>query len=220
MGTAVRVSLVEDELMLRRMLEQLLHSRPGVALVHSVGGFQEARLVMTPGSTDVAIVDVQLGDGDGVALGARLQRADPDVGVLLLSCHDAMPAFLLAQETATKPWSYLSKRSSFAITTLTRAIAAAAAGEQVVDPYLVERSSARSDTQVSRLSPAQFRVLALVSQGRTNDWIAGELGIAVRSVENHLLAVYRILGLDSDGHNRRVLATLAFLQQTSRYPAT
>ncbi len=216
MRSTIRVSLVEDELMFRRMLEQLLHGRPGLSLAHSVGGAQEAALVITPGSTDVVVVDVALEDGDGVALAARLQRSDPDLGVLLLSAQDSLSAFMLAQDSAPKPWSYLSKRSSFAITTLVRAITAADRGEQVIDPYLVGRSAARSDSRVSRLTPAQFRVLSLVAQGLTNEAIAEELGVVVRSVENHLLVIYRVLGLVVDGRNRRVLATLAFLRQTSR----
>ncbi|HEY0186447.1 MAG TPA: response regulator transcription factor [Cellulomonas sp.] len=219
MTPITRVGLVEDELLLRRMLEQLLHGREGLTLVHSVGGFQEAKLAITPRSTDVAVVDVNLEDGDGVQLGIYLQRVDPEIGILLLSSEDAMASFMAAQDEASKPWSYLSKRSSFATTTLVRAIHGAAHGEQVIDPYLVDRSTPRTGSELSRLSPAQLRVLTLVAQGYSNDAIAQELHLAVRSVENHLLAIYRVLGVRADGRNPRVAATLRFLGQTSRQPA-
>lgn len=212
----VRVALVEDEALFRSMLEPVLGRQNGLTLVHSLGGFQEAQLVIRPGSTDVAVVDVRLGDGDGIELASLLQRRDPRIGILLLSCQDVLGAFLEAQESATRPWSYLSKRSSFATTTLVQSIIATSRGEQVIDPSVVNRSEPRVRSHVSRLSPAQFRVLALVAQGLTNEVIATETGIAVRSVENHLLAAYRTLGLRRDGRNRRVLATLAFLEQTSR----
>jgi DNA-binding NarL/FixJ family response regulator len=210
------VSLIEDELLMRRMLEQLIVSRPELALTHSVGGFQEAALVISPGSTDVVLVDVNLGDGDGITLASRLQRRDPHLSVLVLSSTDSMGAFMAAQEETPRPWSYLSKRSSFAVTTLVRTISAAAAGRQVIDPSLVDRSRPRADSAVERLSPAQLRVLVRVAKGLSNEAIATELGIAVRSVENHLLAIYRTLDLGGAGRNRRVLATLAFLEQTSR----
>jgi DNA-binding NarL/FixJ family response regulator len=218
MAPITRVSLIEDELLLRRMLEQLLHGREGIQLVHSVGGYQEARLAIGRGTTDVAVVDVRLEDGDGVTLAGELQTMDASIGILLLSSEDVMPAFMSAQEDASKPWSYLSKRSSFATTTLVRAIQGAAHGEQVIDPYLVDRSTPRAGSELARLSPAQLRVLALVAQGYSNDAIAEELHLAVRSVENHLLAVYRILGVRTDGRNPRVAATLRFLGQSSRQP--
>lgn len=216
MAMVTRVSIVEDELLLRRMLEQLLTGRDGLRLVHALGTVQESRLAIAPGSTDVLLVDVNLVDGNGIVLATELQRRDPALGVLVLSGEDAMGMFMAAQARAPKAWSYLSKRSSFATTVLLRAVLAAGRGEQVVDPYLVEQSAPRADSNVAKLSPAQLRVLALVAQGLSNDGIAHRLGVSTRSVENHLLAVYRTLEVPSEGRNRRVAATLAFLRQTSR----
>lgn len=216
MPLVTRVSIVEDELLLRRMLEQLLTGRDGLRLAHSVGTAQEARLAITPGSTDVLLADVNLVDGNGIVLAAELQKADPALGVLVLSSQDAMGMFMGAQAQASKAWSYLSKRSSFATTVLLRAVVAASRGEPVIDPYLVQRSQPRADSDVSRLTPAQLRVLALVAEGLSNESVAQQLDVSVRSVENHLLAVYRTLGIQSEGRNRRVAATLEFLEQTSR----
>ncbi len=213
---AIRVSLVEDELLLRRMLEQLVSGPERLRLVHSLGGAQEARLAIAPASSDVLVVDVNLTDGNGIALAQELQRADPALGVLVLSSHDVMGLFMSAQRRAPKAWSYLSKRSSFTTTVLLRAISGAARGEQVIDPYLVQRSTPRMDSEVSQLSPAQFRVLALVAEGMSNEAIAQQLVITTRSVENHLIGVYRTLGISGQGRNRRVAATLAFIEQTSR----
>jgi DNA-binding NarL/FixJ family response regulator len=215
---ALRVSLVEDELLLRRMLEQLLMSRDGLRLVHSLGTAQEARVAITPGSTDVLMVDVGLTDGNGITLAADLQRVHPALGVLVLSAEDVLGLFTAAQRHATKAWSYLSKRSSFATTVLLRAVVAASRGEQVIDPYLVHDSVPRAGSDLARLSPAQLRVLALVAEGFSNDAVAQHLGITTRSVENHLLAVYKMLGAHAEGRNQRVTATLAFLTQTSRSP--
>ncbi len=216
MDANIRLSLIEDELLVRRLLQQSLQAQQGVRLVHSVESVKEASLVIEPGTTDVAIIDVNLADGDGISLGSWLQSRDPNLGVLLLSGRDSMGAFMLAQRSAAKPWSYLSKRSSFALTTLTRAIKAAADGEQVIDPYLIQNSVPRTHSAVSNLSPTQYRVLSLVAQGLSNEAIGETAGIKVRTVENHLLAIYRQLGMLGDGRNRRVMAVLAFLEQTSR----
>lgn len=215
-GELVRVSIVEDEALVRGLLEESLAAEETVSVVHSVPGAQEAMLVIEPGSTDVAILDVNLPDGNGVALGLQLQRADRELAVVLLSSQDVMGLFESVQDQASRPWSYLSKRSSFARTVLVSTVHAAAAGAVVVDPSLVDRSAPRPGTAVAALTTAQFRVLRLVAEGLSNSAVAERLGIQERSVESHLQAVYRGLGLDDDGANRRVQAVLTFLRQTGR----
>ncbi len=216
MGPSTRVAIVEDESLMRTMLEQTLAREEGVRVVHSAANVQTARLVIAPGTCDVAILDVNLPDGNGVALGLQLQRRDPELAVMLLSSEDVMGLFASVQEQATRPWSYLSKRSSFASDVLTRAVLASADGQVVIDPYLVERSTPRTGSAMASLTRAQFAVLRLVAEGMSNQSAADELGIAERSVESHLQAVYQRLGIDSDGRNRRVAAVLAFLEQTGR----
>ncbi|WP_264032299.1 response regulator transcription factor [Cellulosimicrobium sp. SH8] len=211
-----RVGIVEDESLVRGMLEQTLSAEESLRVVHAVPGVAEARLVFAPGTCDVALLDVNLPDGNGVALGLALQRADPDLAVMLLSGEDVMGLFTSVQDQATRPWSYLSKRSTFARDVLVRAVAATARGEVVLDPYLVRRSTPRAGTSVAGLTPAQFGVLRLVAEGLSNQAAADRLGISERSVESHLKAIYQRLGIDGGDHNRRVAAVLAFLDGTGR----
>ena len=214
--TVTRVGIVEDEALIRGMLVQTIAGAEGLRVVHSVQGASEARLVFAPGSCDVALLDVNLQDGNGVALGLALQRADPRLAVMLLSGEDVMGLFSSVQDQATRPWSYLSKRSTFARDVLLRAVVATAQGQVVVDPYLVQRSTPRTGSAVAALTPAQFGVLRLVTEGLSNLAIADRLGINERSVESHLQAIYRRLEIDGEGRNRRVAAVLAFIEQTGR----
>jgi len=204
----------------RGMLQETLNSQPGIRVVHSVPGATEAGLVFTPGSIDIAILDVHLADGNGVALGTQLQRNDPNLKIMLLSAVDVLGLFETVQREVPTPWSYLSKRSSFARDVLISAVKATAAGEVVIDPYLVQRSEPKAGTAVSQLTNAQFGVLRLVAEGMSNQAVAEQLGLNPRSVESHLKSIYQRLGIDGDGSNRRVAAVLAFLEQTGRtWPA-
>jgi DNA-binding CsgD family transcriptional regulator len=88
--------------------------------------------------------------------------------------------------------------------------------------WLVERSAARLDTPAARaaassrtgLTPAERRVVDLVTSGRTNLEIAEELGVTRRAVEKHLTNSYRKLGISS-----RASLPVA-LQNTERPPAS
>lgn len=80
------------------------------------------------------------------------------------------------------------------------------------------RSGPAVGPDVLSLTRAQLRVLRLVAEGLSNAAIAERLGIQERSVESHLLAIYRHLGLDGKASNRRVGAVLAFLAQSGCPP--
>ncbi|MDR1825196.1 MAG: response regulator transcription factor [Bifidobacteriaceae bacterium] len=212
----IRVGIVEDEELLRSMLVDLVNSHEDMQVVASAGGAAEARDLITPGAVDIVLMDVALGDGNGVALGVSLQRSDPNLIVLLLSSHDVMDLVVSIRSNVPRPWSYLSKRSSVTKDVLYRSIKAAAQGGVILDPELTERSAPREGTAVSQLSNAQIQVLRLVAQGFSNATVAELLGLSRRSVENHLQAIYRTLGITSQDASPRVAAVLQFMQQTAR----
>lgn len=212
----IRVGIVEDEGLLRSMLTDLVSSHPNMVAVGAASGAAEARSLFPPGSIDLVLMDVALGDGNGVALGVAMQKAHPDLVVMLLSSHDVMDLVLSIRANVPKPWSYLSKRSSVTGDILFRSILAAAEGEVILDPELTERSRPREGSVIAQLSGAQLQVLRLVAQGFSNARAAGLLGLSRRSVENHLQAIYRVFGITSQDASPRVAAVLHFLQQTSR----
>jgi DNA-binding NarL/FixJ family response regulator len=213
---AVRVSIVEDETLLLGMLEQTFRNTPGVRVVHALPGVTEARLAITPGSTDVALLDINLADGNGIALGLQLERIDPDIRIVLLSSHDMMGVFTTVQDEVKHAWSYLSKRSAFARDVLVQAVIATSQGRVVLDPQLVQRSVPRAGTDVADLTAGQLQVLRLVAEGLSNQAVADRLNISPRSVESHLLAIYRRLEIEGGDANRRVAAVLRFLRETGR----
>jgi DNA-binding NarL/FixJ family response regulator len=49
-------------------------------------------------------------------------------------------------------------------------------------------------------TPRETEVLALVAQGLTNREVAGRLGLSVRTVNAHLFALYKKLGVSSRMH--------------------
>ncbi|HSK82669.1 MAG TPA: response regulator transcription factor [Rubrobacter sp.] len=81
----IRVMLVEDHPDFRDLMQVLLGSQSDIKLVAQAGSLAEARNHAVRIEFDVAVLDLGLPDGDGVDLIADLRRANPDVGVLILS---------------------------------------------------------------------------------------------------------------------------------------
>jgi len=213
----LRVAVVEDQPLYRSMLVSLLDSQPGVTIEAVASGAAEARSAILPGLVDVAILDVELGDGNGIGLGVSLCREDARLGILLLSSHDVMGLLLDLPTDLTRGWSYLSKTSSTTIATLMRALRETAAGGTVLDPELVDRATPRSGSVIATLSPRQYQVLQLLAQGLSNAGIAERLEISSRSVENHLNSIYATLDIEANStRNPRVAAVLQFIEESAR----
>ncbi|WP_323742810.1 MULTISPECIES: response regulator transcription factor [unclassified Rathayibacter] len=208
--------MVEDQALYRHMLASLLRSTPGVRSVVELESASQAREHLRPEELDVAIIDIELGDGDGIELGRELRTRRPELPIVLLSAVDALHRFLRLDRDEARGWSYLSKTFSLSPTALLSALHATIQGRTVLDPALVAARTARRSSPVASLSRRQYEVLAGLASGLTNAGIAEQLGIAVRSVDNHVNALYAALGLRADGvHNPRVEAALQFIEHTA-----
>lgn len=213
----LRVAVVEDQPLFRSMLELTLGAVTGLQVVAAVGTVTEANRLLLPGTVDVVVLDIDLPDGNGIALGVTLRRRQPGLGVLLLSAHDAMELLLDLPPDVASGWSYLSKTSSTSSEILVDAIRATAQGRTTLDPVLLDRMAPRIGTSVARLTDRQFAVLRLLARGLSNAGIGEELGITEKSVQNHINAIYNVLGIDADpARNPRVSAALRLLEETGR----
>ncbi|HEY5518530.1 MAG TPA: response regulator transcription factor [Cellulomonas sp.] len=213
----IRLGIVEDQPLFRSMLEFTLASVEGIKVVAAVGTVREAEQRLTPGVVDVALLDIDLPDGNGIALGVILRRKQPGLGILLLSAHDSMDLLLDLPPDVRNGWSYLSKTSSTSTATLVAAVRASAAGETTLDSALIDRKKPRAGTAVARLTDRQYAVLRLLAQGRSNAGIGEGLGITEKSVQNHINAIYGTLEIDTDPtRNPRVSAALRLLEETGR----
>jgi DNA-binding NarL/FixJ family response regulator len=159
---------------------------------------------------DVAVIDIELPDGNGVGLGLGFQQKDPDLKIVLLSAHSMLDVVWQLPGKVGEHWSYLSKTSSASVNDLVAAIQAAAGGQVIIDPALLPKSSV-GKSGLGHLTPRQRQILALVAEGFNNESIAQRLGLAEKSVVNHLTSIYQQLGI-GDEQNSRVAATLMYLR--------
>ena len=213
----LRVAIVEDQGLYRAMLGGLINSHPQVQVVAVARSYADAIATLDPTQLDLAILDVELGDGNGILLGSTLRAKNSSLGILLLSSHDVMNLVLTIPSDEVRGWSYLSKTSSLSPARLIEVMETTANGGTVLDEELIAQSTPRRGSLVAQLSPRQFETLQLVAQGHSNQSIAEQLSLSTRSIEGHLLAAYEVLGLaNQHSTNPRVAAVLKFLRETSR----
>jgi DNA-binding NarL/FixJ family response regulator len=109
---------------------------------------------------------------------------------------------------------YLLKDRVASLEELEEAVSRIASGGTVLDPEVVAQLIGRRPDPLSRLTPREREVLALMGEGRTNAAIAAALFIGIGAVEKNVTSIFSKLGLDDSGtDHRRVLAVLAWLQR-------
>jgi DNA-binding NarL/FixJ family response regulator len=212
----VRIVIAEDLFLLREGLVRLL-SAHGFEIAGAVATAPELLKALVEERPDVGIVDVRLppthtDDGLRAALQARAQI--PGLPVLVLSQYveQLYARELLADQAGGV--GYLLKDRVFNDEAFTTAIRTVAAGGTVLDPEVVAKLMTRHSRAepVTRLTPREREVLALMAEGRSNGAIAQRLFITEKAVSKHASGIFAKLDLaPSDDDNRRVLAVLAYL---------
>jgi DNA-binding NarL/FixJ family response regulator len=167
---------------------------------------------------DVVIADIQMPPGnadDGLRAAQQIRAEQPDVGVLILSQYlDAGYALDLVGDRAEGA-GYLLKQRVGDLSLFTDAVRRVARGGSALDPEVVQRmvGRPRTDGPLTRLTPREREVLALIAEGRSNMGIAEQLVVTVGAVERNVTNIFDKLGLRSvPEDHRRVLAVLAYLK--------
>ncbi len=195
----LRVALVDDHEIVRRGLRELLEAS-GVEVVGEAGTAAEAVRRMPALRPDVVLLDMQLPDGSGVEVCRELRAMLPDTRVLVLTSYDddeALFASVLAGASG-----YLLKQVRGA--DLVNSVERVAAGQSLLGPEVTARVLERlrspglqRDSRLAALTDQERRVLDLVAEGLTNRQVGVRLGLAEKTVKNHVSGVLAKLGLGS-----------------------
>jgi len=196
-----RLLVVDDHPILRRGLTALIESEPGLAVHAAVGTRAAALAAMRESQPDLAIVDLSLGDEDGLDLIKEMKLRYPKVPSLVLSMHDE--AIYAERALSAGALGYVTKQQLD--DTVLGAIRRVLAGETYMSEALQRRLAERyvrgqtleTASPLQRLSDRELQVFRLIGQGRTTRQIAGALSRSVKTIESHLEHIKNKLGIES-----------------------
>ena len=178
----IRILLVDDHAVLRSGLRLLLEREEGLEPVGEAGTAEDAVRSLPRLQPDVVVIDVEMPGIGGIDGAERIRERAPGVRILVLSMHDRPQDVRRAFDAGAD--GYLPKAA--ADEDLVRAIRAVAAGERYVHPSLGAALAAPpSAGPIEELSEREREVLRLLALGHTNQEIAEQLIVSVRTVESH-----------------------------------
>jgi DNA-binding NarL/FixJ family response regulator len=209
--------IAEDSVLLRQGIVRVLEGA-GLDVVGEAGDAEALLRHVRELRPDVAVVDIRM-PPDHVDEGLRAARAiraeQPGVGVLVLSQYVEERYAVQLLQDGSEGVGYLLKDRVADAGAFADAVRRVGAGGSALDPEVVAQllESRGSEDPISRLTPRESEVMALMAQGFSNGAIAARLGVTERGVERHVTGIFDKLGLGPDGEShRRVLAVLRYVQ--------
>ncbi|QKJ18236.1 response regulator [Microbacterium hominis] len=203
-----RVFLVDDHEIVRRGIGQLIDASPDLEVAGEAGTVREALRRIEAIAPDVAVLDVRLPDGDGIALCREVRSRHPQIACLILTAYDDDEALRSAALAGASGYVLKDVRSS----ALLDAIRAAAAGRTVQSSRslraaaqsLVPAPAAASASiaadpalrDTPTLTYRERQVLDLIADGLTNREIGERLGLAEKTVKNYVSGLLAKLGME------------------------
>ena len=188
----------DDHALVRSGLRRLLESEQGFEVVGEAADAEQAITGVTELHPAVLLLDVVLPGRSGIDAIPDFLAASPETRILVLSMQDD-PSYV-RQAFSAGAHGYLLKEAADA--ELVQAIQDVAAGHRYVHPSLGARlaaaeAEAHDRAEADPLSEREHEVLRLLALGHTNQEIAKELFISVRTAETHRARIMQKLRLSS-----------------------
>lgn len=197
--TKIRVLVADDHPLIRQGLAQVLEMESDIEIVGEAGNGQECVEKAVALKPDVVMVDINMPVMNGLEASRAIKEVLPDVGVLILTIHDADEYLLEAVRSGVD--GYVLKDVDPSV--LVQAIRAIRAGRGYLHPSLGVRlmhgvrrqQGSRQERAEDVLTAREIEVLHLLAEGVSNREIAERLFISEKTVKNHTNSIFRKMGV-------------------------
>ena len=198
---ARRVLIVDDHPIVRHGLRRMIELESDLEVCGEAQTEKEARDAIRELAPDVVIVDISLGQGDGLELVRDVHAQRPDLPMLVLSMHDEL--IYAERLLAAGASGYIMKQA--ASEQLITALRQVLDGETYLSESMARALQLARDTgatsvaaigdPIHRLSNRELQVLSFIGRGLSSREAADSLGLSIKTVESHRQSLKRKLNL-------------------------
>lgn len=194
-----RILLVDDHVLLRQGLKQVLADELENAKFGEAGDAAQALAMLAKQPWDVLILDINMPGRNGFEVLAEVRRSHPFLPVLVLSSTPEDQLGLRAIRAGAA--GYLNKQT--APEQLVEAVNTVLTGGQFVTPALASRLAGEFRRGVDRLrhetlSDRELQVFNMTAAGKTVKEIAAELSLSAKTISTFRSRVFEKLAVKND----------------------
>lgn len=193
----IRIVVVDDQLLLREGISNLLQADPRIEVVGLGGDGQQALQLVSTLHPAIVLTDIRMPVLDGIQAIREIKARWQDVRVVILTAF-VYDGYLVEGLMAGAD-GYLLKDSS--PSALISGIIAVAAGQKVMEPSVAEHvagllsKNSAERSHYDGLTQRELQMVAMIARGLVAKEIAHELHISEKTVRNHISHIYRKLGI-------------------------
>ena len=185
----MRIMLVDDHHLLRQSLKRQFEET-GHEVVADVADGTSAVASALSTRPDVILMDISMGEGDGITACRAIMEADARQRILMLTMHAEID--LIRKSLKAGAIGYLTKDATF--DEVVNALQLACNGDVIISPEfahaLLEEAEDQQKVETALLSEREMEVLQLLADGLSTPEIANHLFISQKTVKNHLASIY------------------------------
>lgn len=195
--TSVRVLLADDHTVVRAGLRNALEGLPELKIVGEVGNGHELMEALDHINPDLLVMDANMPDFDPISAVQKIKAERPTLKILIVSAYDD-ETYVVGLLNAGVNGYHMKDQP---LADLQLAVQRIMKGDHWISGSLIGRLTSHRPTPLPPTAPwltrRQRELLRLLTQGTDNRHIALTLDLSVKTVENHLTALYRVLGVES-----------------------
>lgn len=195
----IKVMVVDDHPSFREGLTRLLRDESDLDVVATLGDGIQALETARCLKPDIAVMDISMPSLNGIEAARQMRDASPNTSILMVSAFN-FPSYVLASLRAGAA-GYLTKNTP--LTKIISAIRMIHSGGSVFDLKITGKilfnlaSGKAGMDQNQELHPRELQILDLAAQGKGNKEIGNQLSISERTVQTHLVNIFRKLQVNS-----------------------
>ncbi len=196
----IKVMVVDDHPAFRDGLSRLLEEELDLQVVSTPEDGEEAVQKAKELKPDVIIMDISMPRMNGLDAAKEIKAICPEIGILMVSAYNYQSYIMAALKAGAA--GYLLKNAP--LQEIIRAIRLVYTGDAVFDMKITSgliRRLAEDKTEKRRnleeLHPRELQILTLVAKGIGNKEISNHLDISERTVQTHLVNIFRKLEVSS-----------------------
>ena len=212
-----RILIADDHELARSGLIAVLASASDLEIVAEAADGGSAVILSERLRPDVALLDIRMGDMDGLEAAAQIRIRSPETRIIMLTMHDSVDYLEAAIKAGASGYALKDIRRD----ELLQMIANVAAGQSFFNLDLMRRllrrvsPEASGDLVIERLTAREREILARLTTGDTNKEIAKTLAISPGTVKVHVERILYKLGV-ADRTQAAVMAVRAGLVDRER----
>ena len=182
----MRLIIADDHVIVRRGLQQIIAACRDAEVVGEAGSAEELLDLLRRTRVDVLILDVSLGDRNGIDLLPQIREIQSDVAVLLLSMHAEEHYALRALRAGAAGYIQKDRPPEELVVAIERV----AAGQTYVSDAVLTQMAASltggaTDRPHEKLSTREFQVFLLIADGKSVKDVADALNVSAKTVSTY-----------------------------------